>query len=240
MGLRAVTSPPVVNELLPIEDELVDVDDWAPGLYASAPDPLPFAPSLHIRAFLLRRRQGNLLVYSVGTLAADVRAIGDLGGISRRYMNHRHEAPFACKVVADTFDAPLYCHEHERSSVVGNCNVDRTFSGRHMLGGDFDVIPTPGHTSGATAFLWDSGRHRFLFTGDTIYLHEGEWVAAVLEGSDRGAYMKSLDLIRELDFDVLVPWAATAGQPCYAVTGRDDAQRRIDVIMERLWRGDDH
>ena len=31
------------------------------GLYASTPEPLPFAPSLHIRAFLLQRARGNLL-----------------------------------------------------------------------------------------------------------------------------------------------------------------------------------
>jgi hypothetical protein len=40
------------------------------------------------------------------------------------------------------------------------CNVDETFSGRHRLDDDFEVIPTPGHTSGATADLWDTGEHR--------------------------------------------------------------------------------
>jgi hypothetical protein len=34
-----------------------------PGLHASAPQALSFAPSLHVRAFLLEREQGNLLVY---------------------------------------------------------------------------------------------------------------------------------------------------------------------------------
>ena len=38
-----------------------------PGLHASAPERLSFAASLEIRAFLLTREQGNLLVYSVGT-----------------------------------------------------------------------------------------------------------------------------------------------------------------------------
>ena len=33
-------------------------------MYALAPEPLPFAPSLEIRAFLLRRDRGNLLIYS--------------------------------------------------------------------------------------------------------------------------------------------------------------------------------
>lgn len=45
--------------------ELVQMDAAIPGLYVSAPQSLPFAPSLDIRAFLLQREQGNLLVYSV-------------------------------------------------------------------------------------------------------------------------------------------------------------------------------
>ena len=48
--------------------------------------------------------------------------------------------------------------------------MDETFSERHKLGDDFEVIPIPGHTGGATAFLWDSGKHRVLFTGDTVFL----------------------------------------------------------------------
>jgi glyoxylase-like metal-dependent hydrolase (beta-lactamase superfamily II) len=79
-----------------------------------------------------------------------------------------------------------------------------------------------------------------LFTGDTIYLNEGDWVAAVLESSDRVRYVESLELIRELDFDLLVPWAATAGAPFHAHTDADDARRRIDSILERLRRGEDH
>jgi glyoxylase-like metal-dependent hydrolase (beta-lactamase superfamily II) len=109
-----------------------------------------------------------------------------------------------------------------------------------MLDDDFEVIPTPGHTSGATAYLWDSGEHRLLFTGDTIYLNEGEWVAAVLASSDRGLYIESLELIRELDFDVLVPWAATRGRPFYAHTDQADSRRRIDAMLERIWRGENH
>jgi glyoxylase-like metal-dependent hydrolase (beta-lactamase superfamily II) len=117
--------------------------------------------------------------------------------------------------------------------------VRATFSKRHVLDGDFEVIPTPGHTSGATAYLWDSGEHRLLFTGDTVYLHEGEWVAAVLDSSDRDRYIESLELIRGLDFDVLVPWAASAGQDYLAVTSREGARRRIDAILERVRSGSD-
>ena len=54
--------------------------------------------------------------------------------------------------------------EDERGPVSETVHVAETFSSRHLEGDDFEVIPTPGHTSGATAFLWDSGRHRVLRT----------------------------------------------------------------------------
>jgi glyoxylase-like metal-dependent hydrolase (beta-lactamase superfamily II) len=216
--------------------QLVQLDTQVHGLYASSPEPLPFAPALDIRAFLLRRDAGNLLIYSVSGLESDAAAIEDLGGISRQYLNHSHEAMFA----SDWVSAPLFVHENERPAVAKESRVRATFSRRHRLDDDFEVIPTPGHTPGATAFLSDNGEQRLLFTGDTIYLADGEWVAAVLGSSDRAAYLESLELIRELDFDVLVPWAATGGRPYFALTDREDARRRIDAILERVRRAEDH
>jgi Metallo-beta-lactamase superfamily len=215
--------------------ELVQMETAIPGLYASAPEALPFAPSLDIRAFLLRRDQGNLLVYSVPGLEPDSPAIEDLGGISRQYLNHRHEAGF----LPDRPAAPLFVHQNELESVARRAHVRATFSRRHTFEDDFEVIPTPGHTPGATAYLWDSGEYRFLFTGDTILIDEGEWVAAVLGSSEREPYIDSLELMRELEFDVLVPWAATGGGPYYAVTSRADARRRIGAIIDRVRRGED-
>jgi glyoxylase-like metal-dependent hydrolase (beta-lactamase superfamily II) len=217
------------------------MENVIPRLYASAPQPLSFAPSTHVRAFVLQRRPGNLLVYAAGTVADDAPAIEELGGLSRHYLNHWHEAAFGGgDRIARAFEAPLFCHENERPSVSETSAVAGTFSTRHSDGDGLEVIPIPGHTSGATAYLWDSGRHRCLFTGDSLWLREGEWVAAVLESSDRAAYIESLGLIRELEFDMLVPWAATAGQPFHAPTDKKDTRRRIDAILERVRRGDDH
>jgi glyoxylase-like metal-dependent hydrolase (beta-lactamase superfamily II) len=204
------------------------------GLLASGPASLPFAPSLSIRAFLLRRDAGNVLIYGAPTV--DAGTFASAGAIVRAYLNHRHEAAFA----ADLPGVPLFVHDADRDAVSGTRAVRGAFSRRHTVDGDLEVIPTPGHTPGATAYLWDSGEHRVLFTGDTIYLRDGEWVAAVLGSSDRAAYLDSLDLMRGLDFDVLVPWAATAGDPYHAVTSTGDARRRIDAIIERVRRGEDH
>jgi glyoxylase-like metal-dependent hydrolase (beta-lactamase superfamily II) len=145
-----------------------------------------------------------LLVYSVPGLKAAAPAIDSLGGAERQYLSHWHEAMFASDRVA----ASPFVNENDRAETAERTSVGGAFTDRHTLEGDFEVIPTPGHTSGTTAYLWNSGQHRFLFTGDTIYLSHGDWVAAVLESSDRAAYIDSLELIRDLDFDVLVPWAA--------------------------------
>jgi glyoxylase-like metal-dependent hydrolase (beta-lactamase superfamily II) len=206
-----------------------------PRLYASTPEPLPFAPLLNIRAFLLERQAGNLLIYSVTGLQRDAAAIEALGGVSRQYLNHQHEALFA----SDWVSAPLFVHEREQDAVAKRHEIAATFDARSTLDADFEAVPTPGHTPGATAYLWDSGAHRVLFTGDTIYLDDGEWVAALLDSSDRRTYVESLELIRELEFDVLVPWAAKADGPYLAFTDRADTRRRVDTIIERLRHGRD-
>jgi glyoxylase-like metal-dependent hydrolase (beta-lactamase superfamily II) len=194
------------------------LDTGISGLKASPPQPLPFAPSLHVRAFTLERERGDVLVYSAET-------VEDPGTITRWYLNHGHEAMF----LPESIDEAVESRTHVRAA----------FSRRFTLDDDFEAIPTPGHTPGATAYLWDSGEHRFLFTGDTIYLDDGEWVAAVLGSSDRAAYVDSLALLRELEFDVLVPWAASGGQPYHAVTSQTEARRRIDAIIERVLDGGD-
>jgi metallo-beta-lactamase superfamily protein len=201
---------------------LAQMETVIPRLNASEPEALPFAPDLKIRAYLLERDAGNLLVYSTTTASGDV---------WRQYLNHGHEAGFA----SDAVHAPVFVHAADRAAVEGKMPVRAAFSRRHMLDDDFEVIPTPGHTPGATAYLWDSGDHRVLFTGDTIMLRDGEWRAAVLGSSDRGAYLDSLALLRELEFDVLVPWAAAG--PSHAFTDRDDAGRRIGALIDRIWSG---
>src|SRR3954452_8506194 len=153
--------------------QLMESEAVIPHLDASAPEPLPFGRDLVIRAFLLERAGGNLLVYSTPTASGDV---------VRQSLTHGHEAAFA----SDAVPAPLFVHAADRAAVEETHPVRASFSRRHMLDDDFEIIPTPGHTPGATAYLWDNGEHRFLFTGDTIYLRDDEWVAAVLDSSDRG------------------------------------------------------
>jgi glyoxylase-like metal-dependent hydrolase (beta-lactamase superfamily II) len=202
------------------------------GLHPTQPQTLPFAPSLEVRAFVLNRSRGNIVIYSTSGLATD-EAVTNAGGAGRHYLNHWHESMFPPERPV----APLFVHADDADHVE-SMPVRASFSRRHHLDEDFEVIPIPGHTPGATAYLWDSGAGRLLFTGDTILLRGGEWVAAVLDSSDRIAYARSLELIRELDFDVLVPWAAGVGERPYSFTDADDRRRRINALIRRVRDGD--
>ena len=238
LAARVIQSEDDVREVIELMrlnyDRITDAPAELEGLVPSRPQPLSFAPSTAIREFVLRRPRGDLLLYSAAE--GHDQLMRRTGGVTRQYLNHWHEALFMSSDVG----IPLFAHADDRTRVEEVRPVRATFSRRHRLDEDLEAIPIPGHTPGATAYLWDSGRHRMLFTGDSIYLRGGEWVAAVLESSERDAYIESLGLIRALDFDVLVPWAADIGGPYYSVTSRAGARRRIDAIVERLRRGEDH
>lgn len=211
-----------------------------PGLVASPPAELPFARDVAIRAFLLERDHGNVLVYSAGTVPDVADELERLGGVQWQYLNHWHEAMFGVDRIAERFGAPVVVHRADQAEVFERSRVEPvTFWHEGSIGEGFDIVPTPGHTPGATAFLWEHGEHRFLFTGDSLYLRDGEWVAAVLASSDRRRYLESLDVLRGLDFDVLVPWAATAGDPFFARTDPADARRRLGKVIDRIWSGSD-
>lgn len=212
-----------------------DIATPVDGLFASPPHPLPFAPHLAVRAFVLQRDAGNIVIYSAPGLDPAAADLAALGPVERHYLGHHHEAMFPTEWPG----GPVFVHQQDRAGIGDALPVRATFSRRHQLDDDFEVIPIPGHTAGATAFLWDTGEHRLLFTGDSIFLSGDQWVAAVLSSSDRESYLASLDVIRDLEFDVLVPWAASVGEGPVVMTDGTDRRRRISAILDRLWRGED-
>ena len=213
--------------------DLLGIETAIPGLHASTAEPLPFAPALDVRAFLLKRDQGNLLIYSAAGLETDAPAIQDLGGIWRQYLNHRHEAGF----ISDWVTAPLFVHEHERDAVASapatrpSPSVTRWVTSRRSRHRDTPAGRPP--TCGTPACTVCSSPA----TRSTSTTASGSRPCSARASA---TYLESLELIRELDFDVLVPWAASGGQPCYSVTNESDARRRIDAVIERVWRGEEH
>ena len=203
------------------------------GLLATPPAKLPFLANAQVRSFILERPEGNVIVYNSPGLSEAADEIRALGDATHLLINHGHEAMYG----RPRLDVPVYVHEHDRAETATSLPVAGTFTQRQMIDDDLEVIPTPGHTPGTTSYLWDSGRHRFLFTGDSLWVEYGEWKAVVLGGSDRSASLDSLRLIGDLDFDVLVPWAAMAGESPVAVVTRDDIRRRIAAVIGRIEAG---
>jgi glyoxylase-like metal-dependent hydrolase (beta-lactamase superfamily II) len=185
---------------------------------------------------VLERSQGNLIVYNSPGVSASADAISELGEPARLLINHGHESIYG----QPALDVPVWVHAKDRAAIAPSMEVTGTFDTRDMLDDDLEIIPTPGHTAGTTSYLWDDGRHRFLFTGDFIWIENGEWKAVVLDRNLRDDYLSSLELVRDLDFDVLVPWGTTEGHPSYGlVADAAEKRSRINAIIHRVKAGAD-
>jgi glyoxylase-like metal-dependent hydrolase (beta-lactamase superfamily II) len=210
-----------------------------PGLLATAPEELPFGENLRIRAYLLRRAQGNVLLYRSAALPRHEAAIERAGGVARHYLNHAHEAGPVNDWVRTRFGAPLFVHAADAGEVERVNRVRATFRRRHALDDDLEVIPIPGHTPGATAYLWHAGAHRVLFTGDSVLLGRRGWRGAFLEGtSDRASYVASVELLAGLDFDLIVPAISRRGRPAWQFARPEQARVRLLEVAARLRAGE--
>jgi glyoxylase-like metal-dependent hydrolase (beta-lactamase superfamily II) len=207
------------------------------GLLATPTARLPYQANVLLRSYVLERPGGTTIVYNSPGIEAAASAVRELGPVTHLLINHEHEAMYG--LPATGFDLPVFVHERDRAAVARRMPVSGVLEGRRMLDDDLEAIPTPGHTPGTTSFLWNDGQHRFLFTGDFIWIENGEWKAVVLDPALRPDYLDSLELVRELDFDVLVPWGVTEGDPGFAVVDRADMRSRVERIIRRVRAGDD-
>jgi len=204
------------------------------GLLATPTSRLPYQADVLLRSFLLERPAGNVRVYNSPGLTASAPDIADLGGATQLLVNHWHEAMLFGQ---PELGVPTFVSELDEEATARSMQIAGTLGSRHMIDHDLEAIPTPGHTPGTTSYLWDNGSHRFLFTGDFIWIEDGEWKAVVIDDTLRDDYLTSLALVRDLDFDVLVPWGTTEGGPCFALADRAEIRTRIDAISARVEAG---
>jgi hypothetical protein len=200
------------------------------GLLATPASRLPYQRNVLLRSYLLR----NIVVYNSPGVSQAADTIAALGAPARLLINHGHEAMYG----QPGLDVPVWVHAHDRAEIAPSLEVAGVLEAREMIDDDLEVIPTPGHTAGTISYLWRNGSHRFLFTGDFIWMEHGEWKAVVLNPALRRQYLDSLALVRELDFDVLVPWGTTEGGPSYGIVSDASEMRgRIDAIIDRVAAG---
>lgn len=202
-------------------------------LFQTDPD-YPFGNEAKTHGYLLVRENKNFLIYSSGTMHQEEAFVRNLGGVGYQYLSHEDEAAESCDWVTRTFSSHLVCHEQEREAVSRKCAVHKTFKQDFKIEPDFQAIHTPGHSPGSTCYLWESSGQRYLFTGDTIYLSNGQWQVLLIKG--RGTVeeiTQSLERIAALDFDVLVP-SYSKGESTYTNVTSEEKHRQINAIIDRL------
>ena len=115
-------------------------------------------------SYLIRRREGNVIVDSPRAAAPLLKRIEEMGGARLMFLTHRDD-------VADheAFHRRFGCERvlHADDVTPGTAGVERRIPGNETvrLAGDLLAIPVPGHTRGHTVLLY---RDRFLFTGDHL------------------------------------------------------------------------
>jgi hypothetical protein len=85
------------------------------GLWATPGSPLPFDSRVSIRAFLLEREEGNVIVYDAPGLRTAATEIRDRGGASKLLINHGREGMFGPPPI----DVPVFVHERDRAEFGG-------------------------------------------------------------------------------------------------------------------------
>lgn len=207
----------------------------AEGLYATPTSILPFDRRFEFKSFVLQRESKNIIIYHSSHLKEAQQEIESLGDVSKVLMNHDHESLGG----RHQLDVPYYINEKDADALKRSISIDGYINERQMLAEDLEVIPTPGHTPGTTMFLWDNGEHRYLFTGDFLCFEGDTWRTVILGSSDREASIQSLEMIKELDFDVLVPWVTIKEGPLvYVVENEEEKQQQIQNIIDRVRNGE--
>ena len=185
-------------------------------------------------AYLLVRDTGNVLFYSTG-LSQEYDKIHALGGITHQYLSHSDEAGPALVKIKELFGSKLCCHRLDEPAVSKAATVDCIFDKREIVPGNVEVIPTPGHTPGSVCFLASSAEgKKYLFTGDTLFLHKGGWDIRVNAGGSNSDLKNSLMLLRDLKPSVVLSSASVGSVPFKEISSPQEWQSDIDKVVRSL------
>jgi glyoxylase-like metal-dependent hydrolase (beta-lactamase superfamily II) len=134
--------------------------ELAPGVYRCGYNA---RSSFGAHSYLIRRKQGNVLVDSPRFTHKLIEAFEQLGGLSDILLTHRDDVADADRY-ARQFKARVWIHEHDREAASYATHVlrgsDPTEVGEGLL-----AIPVPGHTRGSVVYL---SKSTYLFSGDSV------------------------------------------------------------------------
>ncbi|WP_420590676.1 MBL fold metallo-hydrolase [Bacterioplanoides sp.] len=204
-------------------------DLWQTSCYQSG--------MLSSHAYYLQTEQGNLLIYNTAD-PSELEQITALGGIDAQLVTHRDEATPSLARIQQQFQSRLFCSEKELVSVAKYARAEVV---TEADSGDFygiQILATPGHTDGSLCFYYESpfGDH-YLFTGDTIFLWNGQWSTLVVSSAGGSAedLKTSLKQLRDLR-PQLVMSSGFVGDQGLAEMKSDDWPAVVDAAIEQLER----
>lgn len=116
-------------------------------------------------SYLVRRKNGNVLVDSPRAAAPLIRRIVELGGVRRMLLTHRDDVADHARF-SEIFQCERVMHKDDISGATREVETQLAGHDPTSLEDEFEAIPVPGHTRGSVVFLY---QRRFLFTGDHLW-----------------------------------------------------------------------
>ncbi len=175
--------------------------------------------------YLLRRREGNILLATKDDVLAHAADLDALGGVQHVLLGDRHHALPANVAFARRCGTVLAASAIEAKALAASgVKVGRILEyERHAFAPDLQVLPTPGHTRGALSYLWTHGDRRFLFIGDTLVPVDGAWQYWVT-APNRTRMLNTVNALAGVKFDVILSNSFAASPIAWAEV--DGAYRR--------------
>lgn len=178
-------------------------------------------------SYFIRHADGNWLVDSPKFLPYFARKLETLGGIANIFLTHRDDVADAAKF-AEHFGARRFIHRKELAS---QPDAEIVFDGdaAQELSPGFLAIPTPGHTAGHAALLFDD---KFLFTGDHLDFDRDHGQLAASRDYCWHSWPQQIESVRRLadyEFEWVLPGH---GQRVHLPP--DEMQRQIVALAEEM------
>lgn len=166
----------------------------------------PFNNQVKTVSYFIPSNHDNYLMYSSSHILNDHHKslIKNMGGVKAQLLNHRDEASPILQDIRKFFQSKLICHILEKESVEKYCPIDLLLEKEQSLFEKFEIIHTPGHVPGSTSFLFKGISGNYLFTGDTLYLSNGEFRVAIAQ-ENRLTMIQSLLKLKDLEVHGIFP-----------------------------------
>ncbi|WPN60162.1 hypothetical protein [Pseudomonas sp. P9_31] len=188
-----------------------------PNLYllrnTPAGEPTPYT-------FFAIRPRGNIIFATKANITGFFGEIENQGGVSAILLGDRHHASSHTVDLARHFNVPLTCSDIEAKTLNSkDLHVSNPLSfSNQFFSEDIQIIPVPGHTPGAFAYVWDNEGCKILFIGDTLVPVDDGWQYWV-SSPNRRKFAETLQMLESIEFEYMISNSfASTGNPCRKVS----------------------